>query len=105
VATGLANGFYNVFFANTSTIQLSNTGSTSVHTITATASANTGTLYYVPLTGFKDRYLSNTISYYTSSGAHFHTYKTFAIKIVMTSDEGSHIVPRISDMRAIALQL
>lgn len=104
-ATGLANGFYNVFFANTTKIQLSNTGSTSVHTITSTASANTGTLYYVPLTGFKDRYLSNTISYYTSSGAHFHTYKTFAIKIVMTSDEGSHIVPRISDMRAIALQL
>lgn len=105
VATGIANGFYNVYFANTTTIQLSNTGSTSVTTITAAASANTGTLYYVPLTGFKDKYESNTISYYTSSGAHFHTYKTFAIKIVMTSDEGSHIVPRISDMRAIALQL
>ena len=105
VATGIANGFYNVYFANTTTIQLSNTGSTAVTTITSAASANTGTLYYVPLTGFKDRNMSNNISYYTSSGANFPTYKTFAIKIVMTSDEGSHIVPRVSDMRAIALQL
>ena len=105
VATGIANGFYNVYFANTTTIQLSNTGSTAVTTITSAASANTGTLYYVPLTGFKDRNMSNNISYYTSSGANLPTYKTFAIKIVMTSDEGSHIVPRVSDMRAIALQL
>ena len=105
VATGIANGFYNIHFANTSTIQLANTGSTSMTTITSAASANTGTLYYVPLTGFKDRNISNNISYYTSSGANFPTYKTFAIKIVMTSDEGSHIVPRVSDMRAIALQL
>ncbi len=74
-------------------------------TITTLSSANTGTIYEVPLTGFKDRYEANTISYYTSAGAHFYTYKTFAIKIIMTSEEGSHIVPRISDMRAIALQL
>ena len=105
VETGIENGFYNVYFANTTTIQLSNTGSTAVTTITSAASANTGTLYYVPLTGFKDRNMSNNISYYTSSGANLPTYKTFAIKIVMTSDEGSHIVPRVSDMRAIALQL
>ena len=105
VATGISNGFYNIFFANTSTVQLSNTNSANVTTITSLSSANTGTIYEVPLTGFKDRYESNTISYYTSAGAHFYTYKTFAIKIIMTSEEGSHIVPRISDMRAIALQL
>lgn len=105
VATGISNGFYNIFFANTSTVQLSNTNSANVTTITSLSSANTGTIYEVPLTGFKDRYEANTISYYTSAGAHFYTYKTFAIKIIMTSEEGSHIVPRISDMRAIALQL
>lgn len=105
VATGIANGFYNIYSANTTTVQLSNTGSSSVTTITSVASANTGTLYYVPLTAFKDRNESNTISYYTKTGAHYHSYKTFSIKIAMTSDEGSHIVPRISVMRSIALQV
>jgi hypothetical protein len=58
----------------------------------------------VPQTAFKDLSLSNVVSYYTSTGAHVHSYKTFAVKIVMTTEEGSHIVPRVSDMRAIALQ-
>ena len=105
VATGIANGFYNIYSANTTAIQLSNTGSSTVTTVTAISSANTGTLYYVPQTAFKDRNQSNTISYYTKSGAHYHSYKTFSIKIAMTSDEGSHIVPRVSVMRAIALQV
>ena len=105
VATGIANGFYNIYSANTTAIQLSNTGSSTVTTVTAISSANTGTLYYVPQTAFKDRNQSNPISYYTKSGAHYHSYKTFSIKIAMTSDEGSHIVPRVSVMRAIALQV
>lgn len=105
VATGISNGFYNILTANTTAIKLSTAGTSTEVSITPTASSNTGTLYYVPLTAFKDRNQSNIVSYYTKTGAHFHSYKTFAVKIVMTSEEGSHIVPRITDMRAIALQL
>jgi hypothetical protein len=39
---------------------------------------------------------------YTSGGATFTTFKTFAIKIVMTSLSTTK-VPRVADMRTIAL--
>lgn len=104
VASGIANGFYNILTANTTVIKLSTAGTSNEVTITPAASSNTGTLYYVPQTGFKDQYNSNVVSYYTDTGALLHSYKTFTIKILMTSEEGSHIVPRVSDMRAIALQ-
>ena len=39
---------------------------------------------------------------YTTSGATYTTFKTFAVKIVMTSTNTT-IVPRISDYRAIAM--
>jgi len=44
---------------------------------------------------------NNSVSY-TTSGTAFTTFRTFAIKIVMTSSK-TGIVPRIADMRAIAL--
>ena len=44
---------------------------------------------------------NNSVSY-TSSGTAFTTFRTFAIKIVMSSSN-TGIVPRIADMRAIAL--
>jgi len=47
---------------------------------------------------------SNIIRYHTLAGAPVDNFKNFAIKIVMTSD-GTHLIPRISDMRAIALQI
>ncbi len=47
---------------------------------------------------------SNIVRYYTAAGAPVDTFKVFAIKIVMTSTEGTHLIPRIADMRAIALQ-
>jgi hypothetical protein len=47
---------------------------------------------------------SNIVRYYNTANSVFDGYKTFAIKVVMVSDEGSHLVPRVSDMRAIALQ-
>ena len=47
---------------------------------------------------------SNIVRYYTAAGASVDTFKVFAIKIVMTSTEGTHLIPRIADMRAIALQ-
>lgn len=104
VATGISNGFYNILTANTTAIKLSAAGTSTEVAITPVSSNNSGTLYHIPLTAFKDEYLGNVVSYYTRSGAHYHSYKTFAIKILMTSEEGSHIVPRVTDMRAIALQ-
>lgn len=105
-ANGLSNGFYNIFTSNVTHIKFSSPGLATELTVNSSGTSNgTNYIYSVPLTGFKDRYLSNQVSYYTSTGAHYHGYKSFMIKIVMTSDEGSHIVPRISDMRAIALQL
>lgn len=47
----------------------------------------------------------NGITYTNKDGATFQGYKTFAIKIVLQSDVGPHLVPRVSDLRAIALQL
>ena len=44
---------------------------------------------------------SDAISYTNESGAVFDTYKTFAIKIVMTSSNTS-VVPRIKDLRVIS---
>jgi len=46
---------------------------------------------------------NNVIAYRAGDGSIHHTYKTFAIKIVMTSS-GTNIVPLVRDMRAIALQ-
>jgi hypothetical protein len=46
---------------------------------------------------------NEVIAYKSNDGSIHHTYKTFAIKIVMTST-GSNIVPLAKDMRAIALQ-
>lgn len=46
---------------------------------------------------------NNVVSYRDSDGAIYATYKTFAIKIVMTSS-GTNVVPLVKDMRAIALQ-
>jgi hypothetical protein len=104
VSNTISNGFFSVLTANTTAVTLATAGTSTQVTITPESSADTGTLYVVPQTAFKDKYASNVISYYTNTGAHLYTYKTFAIKIAMTSEEGSHIVPRVSDMRAIALQ-
>ena len=47
---------------------------------------------------------NNVVRYYNSSNAYFDTFKTFSLKIVLRSSSGSHIVPRVKDLRAIALQ-
>jgi hypothetical protein len=47
---------------------------------------------------------NGVIAYRSSDGSIYHTYKTFAIKIVMSSSSGTHIIPLVRDMRAIALQ-
>ena len=47
---------------------------------------------------------SGIIEYSNSSGARYSGYKTFAIKLVLTS-ESEAVVPRMRDVRAIALQV
>lgn len=47
---------------------------------------------------------SNIVRYHTLAGSPVDSFKHFAIKIVMTSDS-PHLIPRISDMRGIALQI
>ena len=48
---------------------------------------------------------NDVVRYYNSSGAFFDTYKFFSLKVVLRSSSGSHIVPRVKDLRAIALQI
>jgi hypothetical protein len=46
---------------------------------------------------------NNVVAYRGTDGSIYHTYKTFAIKIVMTSS-GTQITPLVDDLRVIALQ-
>lgn len=46
---------------------------------------------------------SNVVAYRGTDGSVYHTYKTFALKIVMTSN-GTNIVPLVENVRAIAVQ-
>ena len=48
---------------------------------------------------------NDVVRYYNSSGAIFDTYKFFSLKVVLRSSSGSHIIPRVKDLRAIALQI
>lgn len=47
---------------------------------------------------------SSVVTYVTQTGERHHQFKTFAVKIVLTSTS-SHIVPIVNDMRTIALQV
>ena len=49
---------------------------------------------------------SNTsiLTYSTTGGAQFATYKTFAIKLVLTTGNKT-VIPRVKDIRALALQV
>jgi hypothetical protein len=48
---------------------------------------------------------NNVVRYSNSDGAYFDTFKYFSIKIVLRSSTGSHVIPRIKDLRGIALQV
>ena len=58
----------------------------------------------LPQTAFKDPQNSKVATYFNSGGTKFSTYKVFAIKIVMLSDDIS-TVPAIKDYRALALSV
>ena len=57
------------------------------------------------LSAFKFSGNNDVIRYFNTSNAHFDTYKYFSLKIVLRSTTGSHVVPRVKDLRAIALQI
>ncbi len=65
--------------------------------------SNTASL--VSTSAFLNSNNSGIVRYRNNANSIFDGYKTFAIKLVLVSDEGSHLVPRVSDMRAIALQV
>jgi len=44
----------------------------------------------------------NAVSYISSDGVTYDTFKTFAIKIVLVSDDPS-VIPKVRDLRIIAL--
>jgi hypothetical protein len=56
------------------------------------------------LGAFKNPNNNDILRYNNSSGANFDTFKYFSLKIVLRSSS-SNIVPRVKDLRAIALQI
>jgi Domain of unknown function (DUF4815) len=75
-------------------------GTTTIGTAVASATGRT-----VALNGTSGG-TSNVISYTTDSGVTYTTYKYFAIKIGLLNDgTNSAVVPRVGDLRALALQL
>lgn len=68
-----------------------------------TSSAFIGTLPF-PYSTFKNSQNSNIVRYYDTSGVPYDSYKQYAIKIVMTAKQ-NNLVPKIADMRAIALSV
>ena len=56
------------------------------------------------LGAFQNSANNNVVRYVNANNATFDTFKSFNIKIVLTSSAGSHLVPKVKDLRAIALQ-
>lgn len=57
------------------------------------------------LSAFKFSGNNNVVRYFNTANAHFDTFKSFSIKVVLRSALGSHVIPRVKDLRAIALQI
>jgi hypothetical protein len=55
-----------------------------------------------PHTVFNDIHSDNVATYYSTSTTEFTTYDTFAVKVVLLSNN-SYIVPRLNDIRAIGV--
>jgi hypothetical protein len=54
-------------------------------------------------TAYLDPTNMNILTYTSGTGQVYTSYATFAIKVVLLSSAGSYLVPRLSDLRAIAL--
>ena len=68
-----------------------------------TTSAFIGTMPY-PLSAYKNEMNSNIVRYHDSNGVPHDSYKQYAIKIVLTAKQ-NNLVPKVADMRAIALSV
>jgi hypothetical protein len=55
-----------------------------------------------PNSGFLDNQNQNVLTYFNKSLSKFRTYNSFALKIVLLSDDGVNI-PFVDDIRAIAV--
>jgi hypothetical protein len=68
-----------------------------------TSSAFIGTMPF-PYSAFKNSTNSNIVRYHDTNGVPYDSYKQYAIKIVLTAIQ-NNLVPKVQDMRAIALSV
>jgi len=110
------NTSFTQYISNGSVVVISNGTSNAVFQATTVAndafvtlsgpipfSLSSGTMYVFndPLAAYLDPQNSNTVSYFNSTSL-FSTYLTFQIKINLLAN-ASYLVPRIEDVRAIAI--
>ena len=72
-------------------------------TLANTSSAIIASMPY-PYSAFKNSNNGNIVRYYTSDGSAHDSFKRFAIKIVFTA-QNDYLVPKVRDMRALALSV
>jgi len=105
------NTYWYVVNASSSSLQLSSSQGGSAQNLTAFSSGEFGHyLEAVIPTVINTAYLNpqssptaNVIEYYNASGSRMQSFKYFSIKLVYTSSDRVNI-PRVNDLRAIALQ-
>lgn len=109
--TAANNTYWYVVNASSSSLQLSSSQGGSAQDLTAFSSSQFGHyLEAVIPTVINTAYLNpqssptaNVIEYYNASGSRMQSFKYFSIKLVYTSSDRVNI-PRVNDLRAIALQ-
>lgn len=104
----ISNTYYYVSYANTSAFALANTpGGTNI-AITEIRTTNPSEVHQFTGPIINRAYANtsnyNIVEYYDNAGGFHTTYKTFAVKIVSLADNGIY-VPKINDIRGIALQV
>jgi hypothetical protein len=111
--SGLSNNtFYYVVGAGATTLQLSaSQGGSAINLTSSTGSGVTEIGHYlkgyvasIARTAFTNPDNSNIVEYYNNSNSRISSYKYFAIKVVLLSSDRVNI-PRLNDLRAIALQI
>ena len=90
------------YFISSIASSSSNTAAVLTTTPPWTATGATISVLDEPHTAYRNPQNDNVVSYINEAGAEFDTFKQFAVKIVLLA-EGTHLVPRVRDMRAIAL--
>ena len=68
-----------------------------------TTSALIGTMIY-PNAGYKNSLNHNIIRYYNENGVPYDSYLQYSIKVVLLADQ-SHLVPKLQNIRALALSV